>query len=61
MSQIHHYKERIVCLFYKKKFNERLGDLEVMPTTEVILMPNKEVSIVVDSGKEDVRGVTGVW
>ena len=50
-----------MCLLYKKKFNERLGDLEVMPTTEAMLMPNKEVSIVVDSGKEDVRGVTGVW
>ena len=38
-----------------------MGDLEVMPTTEAILMANKKVSIVVDSGKEDVRGVTGVW
>ena len=51
MSQTHHYKERIVCLFYKKKFNERMGDLEVMPTIEAILMANKEVSIVVDSGR----------
>ena len=41
MSQIHHYKERIVCLFYKKKFNERMG--EVMPTVEAVLMASKEV------------------
>ena len=42
MSQIHHYKGRIVCLFYKKKFNERMG--EVMPTIEAVLMASKEVS-----------------
>ena len=42
MSQIHHYKERIVCLFYKKKFNERMG--EVIPTIEAVLMASKEVS-----------------
>ena len=41
MSQIHHYKERIICLFYKKKFNERMG--EVMPTIEAVLMASKEV------------------
>ena len=42
MSQIGHYKERIVCLFYKKKFNERMG--EVAPTVEAVLMASKEVS-----------------
>lgn len=41
MSQIHHYKERIVCLFYKKTFNERMG--EVVPTVEAVLMASKEV------------------
>ena len=41
MSQIHHYKERIVCLFYKK-FHERMG--EVMPTIEAVLMASKEIS-----------------
>lgn len=42
MSQIHHYNERIVCLFYKKKFNERMG--EVVPTIEAVLLASKEVS-----------------
>ena len=42
MSQIHHYKEQIVCLFYKKKFNERMG--EVTPTLEAVLMASKKVS-----------------
>ena len=42
MSQVHHYKGRMVCLFYKKKFNERMG--EVMPTIEAVLMASKEVS-----------------
>lgn len=42
MSQIHRYNGRIVCLFYKKKFNERMG--EVMPTLEAVLMASKEVS-----------------
>ena len=41
MSQIHHYKGRIVCLFYKKKFNERMG--EAMPTIEAVLTASKEV------------------
>ena len=41
MSQIHHYKERIVCLFYKKTFNERM--VEVVPTVEAVLMASKEV------------------
>ena len=42
MSQIPHYEQRIVCLFYKKKFNERMG--EVVPTIEAVLMASKEVS-----------------
>ena len=42
MSQMHHYKEKIVCLFYKERFNERMG--EVIPTIEAILMASKEVS-----------------
>ena len=42
MSRMHHYKERIVCLLYKKKFNERMG--EVTPTIEAVLMASKEVS-----------------
>ena len=42
MSQVHRYKGRIVCLFYKKKFNERMG--EVMPTIEAVLMASREVS-----------------
>jgi len=42
MSQIPRYEQRIACLFYKKKFNERMG--EIMPTVEAILMASKEVS-----------------
>ena len=31
-----------MCLFYKKTFNERMG--EVTPTIEAVLMASKEVS-----------------
>ena len=42
MSKIPRYEQRITCLFYKKKFNERMD--EALPTIEAVLMASKEVS-----------------
>jgi len=42
MSKIPRYEQRITCLFYKKKFHERM--CEALPTIEAVLMASKEVS-----------------
>jgi len=42
MSKIPRYEQRITCLFYKKKFHERMN--EALPTIEAVLMASKEVS-----------------
>ena len=55
MSQIHHYKERIVYLFYKKKFNERSD------TNHRSRINGQQGGQPKPSAQEDVRGVTGIW
>lgn len=41
MSKIDHYEQRLKCLFFKKRFQERLGD--VKPKVEAVLKASKEV------------------
>ncbi|XP_078490122.1 disheveled-associated activator of morphogenesis 2 isoform X2 [Ciona intestinalis] len=41
MSQIHHYEQRLHAVFYKKKFHERLS--EIQPKVEAILKSSKQI------------------
>ncbi|KAK2146064.1 hypothetical protein LSH36_635g01003 [Paralvinella palmiformis] len=41
MSKIDHYEERLKCLYFKKKFNERMGD--VKPKVEAVLCGSLEI------------------
>uniref|UniRef100_H2YP93 Uncharacterized protein n=1 Tax=Ciona savignyi TaxID=51511 RepID=H2YP93_CIOSA len=41
MSQIHHYEQRMHAIFYKKKFHERLS--EIQPKVEALLKASKEI------------------
>ncbi|XP_071505919.1 disheveled-associated activator of morphogenesis 2-like [Diadema antillarum] len=42
MSRIDHYEQRLKCLFFKKRFQERMGDMK--PKIEALLKASKEVS-----------------
>lgn len=41
MSKIDHYEQRLKCLFFKKRFQEKIG--EVKPKVEALLKASKEV------------------
>jgi len=41
MSRIFHYEQRLQALFYKKKFHERIGELQ--PKVEALLKASKEI------------------
>ncbi|XP_038047019.1 disheveled-associated activator of morphogenesis 1-A-like [Patiria miniata] len=42
MSKITHYEQRLKCLYFKKKFQERMG--ECKPKVEAVLKASKELS-----------------
>nr|CAB3236063.1 disheveled-associated activator of morphogenesis 2 [Phallusia mammillata] len=41
MSQIHHYEQKLKALFYKKKFHERISELQ--PKVDAIVKATKEI------------------